>query len=480
MRGAGSIAGLSALPFAASPGLAASPGEAAGGDATGRGADARSPSSPASSPPPVTVERVDTNFEREPLVRPLGFKGGYLSELWQSVGRMESSSGACGIGLGTQSVLWSDSDVFGAHSESGGNTLMYALTERGLQVAEGTSFETPIDLLDRLFPEVYEYGKTVTRNPDLRETFALNALVPVDNAAWMLYARENGVGDFDALVPDRFRPALSHRHDAVASVPTVAYSVPLEDVERAAREGTYIFKIKIGQPGTQSEMLRKDSERMTAIHERLAGYETPHTESGRLQYYIDANGRYQEKETLQRFVDHLREIGAFEQTLVVEEPFPEDEPIQVGDLGVNIAADESAHTAEDVRERIEMGYGSIALKPIAKTMSMTLRMARLAHEEGMPCFCADLTVNPILVDWNKSFAARLDPFPGLDTGMMETNGHQNYADWERMRSYHPYSDAPWTRTQNGVFRLTDDFYEKDGGILTESKHYRQMFAEPSG
>ncbi len=49
------------------------------------------------------------------------------------------------------------------------------------------SFATPIDLLDRLLPEVYEYGKYVTNNEDLRMTFVLNALVPIDLAAEILY-----------------------------------------------------------------------------------------------------------------------------------------------------------------------------------------------------------------------------------------------------------------------------------------------------
>lgn len=69
-----------------------------------------------------------------------------------------------------------------------------------------------------------------------------------------------------------------------------------------------------------------------------------------------------------------------------------------------------------------MGYGAIALKAIAKTLSMTMRIAQAAHERDVPCFCADLTVNPILVEWNKAMAARLAPFPGL----LETNGLEKY------------------------------------------------------
>ena len=96
---------------------------------------------------------------------------------------------------------------------------------------------------------------------------------------------------------------------------------------------------------------------------------------------------------------------------VIEEPFAENNEVYVGDMGVTIAADESAHTVEDAARRIEQGYKAIVLKGIAKTLSMTLKIAQLAYEKKIPCFCADLTVNPILVDWNKCVAARLSAFP---------------------------------------------------------------------
>ena len=118
---------------------------------------------------------------------------------------------------------------------------------------------------------------------------------------------------------------------------------------------------------------------------------------------------------------------------------------------------------------------AIALKAIAKTLSMTMKIANVAKEHGVPCFCADLTVNPILVDWNKAIEARLDPFPGLGLGLLETNGHQNYKNWDTMFSYHPNNGASWTQTKQGVFELNDDYYEKSGGILTESEHYMNMF-----
>ncbi len=45
---------------------------------------------------------------------------------------------------------------------------------------------------------------------------------------------------------------------------------------------------------------------------------------------------------------------------------------------------------EDTAARIEQGYGAIAVKAIAKTL--TMKIAQLAHENKVPCFCADLTV----------------------------------------------------------------------------------------
>jgi hypothetical protein len=88
----------------------------------------------------ITITGVNSNFEREPLIRPFGFKGGYMTEIWQSVNYMECDSGLHEIGLCTQNVLWSDAKVFAAYSESGGNALMYALSERALQISKGQNF----------------------------------------------------------------------------------------------------------------------------------------------------------------------------------------------------------------------------------------------------------------------------------------------------------------------------------------------------
>jgi len=426
----------------------------------------------------ITITAVAAKFEREALIRPFGFKGGYMSEIWQSAALLQSESGTRKIGLCTQNVLWSDAAVFAAHSESAGNALMFALSEYALGLVNGRSFVTPVDLLDSILDEVYAHGKKISGNPRLRKTFALNALVGVDNAAWLLYAAENGIESFDELVPAAYRPALAHRHQQVASIPLMAYNIPVEEIKAAVAGGYFFMKIKIGQPGSQQEMLEKDKARLSEIHQAIGGARTPHTADGKLPYYFDANERYESKETLLRLLDHARKIGAFDQIAIIEEPFAETFDADISDIPVRIAADESAHTDADAIRRMQMGYKAIALKAIAKTLSMTLKVAQAAHERQVPCFCADLTVNPILVEWNKNVAARLAPFPGIGIGLLETNGHQNYKNWGAMRSYLPQYDAPWSLTRKGVFNLDADYYAKSGGIFMPSPHYEALFSRP--
>ena len=137
-------------------------------------------------PSMIKITKVDSNFEREPLIKPYRFKGSGVSEVWQSIAYIQSEEGLTGIGLGTQGVLWSDSKVFFDHSENGGNALMYAMSERALQMLQGSSFTNPNEVLDQLLPEILDYGKKISGNQQLRKTFALNSLVCVDNALWLL------------------------------------------------------------------------------------------------------------------------------------------------------------------------------------------------------------------------------------------------------------------------------------------------------
>jgi L-alanine-DL-glutamate epimerase-like enolase superfamily enzyme len=424
----------------------------------------------------IKITNVQSTFEREPLIRPFGFKGGYMKEIWQTAVMLESESGIRKVGLGTQNALWSDAALFAGRSPVAAESYMYLMSEFALRLIKGKTFDTPVQLLDNILEDVYEYGVKITGKPNLRKTFALNALVAVDNAAWLLYAAEHGLTHFDDLVLPEFAPALSQHHPKAASIPLMAYGIPIEEIVQAVEAGYFFMKIKIGQPGSQEDMLEKDKARISEIHSAIGSYKTPYTAHGKLPYYFDANGRYENKDRLKRLLDHVDSIGALDQIAIIEEPFPEEIEEPVDDLPVRFAADESAHTDEDALKRIQLGYNAIALKAIAKTLSMTMKVAQLACEHHVPCFCADLTVNPILVDWNKNVAARLGSFPGLDDmGLVETNGHQNYANWQTMQSYHPLNGAEWMQTKNGVFELDEDWYESSGGVFTDSQHYMGLF-----
>ena len=290
--------------------------------------------------------------------------------------------------------------------------------------------------------------------------------------------KENGFKTFDEMIPAAYKPSLSHHHEKAAAIPLMAYNIPIEEIKQAVEEGYFFMKIKIGQPGTQEEMLEKDKARLSAIHKAIGDIRTSHTKDGKLPYYFDANGRYEKKETLLKLIDHAKKIGAFEQIAIIEEPFAEELEFDVSDIPVRLAADESAHTDEDAIARMEMGYKAIALKAIAKTLSMTMKIAQAAHERDVPCFCADLTVNPILVEWNKNVAARLKSFPGMGSlGLVESNGHQNYKNWETMMSYHPEKNGNWVKAQNGVYELDREFYKTSGGIFEPSQHYEDMFVK---
>jgi len=115
----------------------------------------------------------------------------------------------------------------------------------------------------------------------------------------------------------------------------------------------------------------------------------------------------------------------------------------------------------------------MALKPIAKTLSRTLRVLEAVREAapGTACFCADLTVCPVMQEWNKNVAAGLPALPGLKVGAVEANGAQNYANWAQMLARHPRGDAPWASPRGGLFRLDDGFYRESGGVFLPSPYY---------
>ena len=59
----------------------------------------------------IKIKNTDIRFIREPLIAPFGFKGKYLTELWQTVVKIESDNFVSATPC-TISVLWSDANVF--------------------------------------------------------------------------------------------------------------------------------------------------------------------------------------------------------------------------------------------------------------------------------------------------------------------------------------------------------------------------------
>lgn len=107
---------------------------------------------------------------------------------------------------------------------------------------------------------------------------------------------------------------------------------------------------------------------------------------------------------------------------------------------------------------------------------MTMKIAKAATDRGIPCFCADLTVNPVLVEWNKNIAARLKSFPGLgNLGLVESNGHQNYVNWNKMQQYFPQHDASWVGVKEGFYYTNDEYFNNGGGIFDPIPHYEAIF-----
>jgi L-alanine-DL-glutamate epimerase-like enolase superfamily enzyme len=332
-------------------------------------------------------------------------------------------------------------------------------------LSEGAGFPDPIAAIQAILPELHDFGCRVSGTGELRRTFTLNAAVSLDLALWKLYAAVEGIESFGDVIPCAYAGAFSSRQQVVARVPLVTYNLPEGELLELVEEGHFLLKIKIGQAGSQSEMVEKDLARLEWIHRLLRDRRSDRTETGRLAYYLDANGRYQEKETLLALISGLERMGAVDRVILLEEPFPDDRDFDVRDLPMRIAADESLHGVEDVRRKIELGYGALALKPAGKTLTMSILMAAEAHARSVPCFVADSACVPLLLDWNRNVAAHLPAFPGLSCGILESNGDQNYRNWETLIREHPCSGATWLEPRGGMYRLDEDFYDHAGGVF---------------
>jgi L-alanine-DL-glutamate epimerase-like enolase superfamily enzyme len=435
----------------------------------------------------IRFRRYGFTLQREPFVRPFHFKGGSFNEKWINIITLFEGTDPSApryTGIGGNAVLWSDPAVFAAHSETGGNLVMSLMAERAAallsdRLREGQEFPHPIAAIQSIVPELHRFGCAVSGRADLRPTFALNAAVSLDLALWKLYAAQGGIESFADSIPRAYSGAFPARQRLVARVPLVTYNLPEQELLDLIDDGHFLLKIKIGQAGSQSEMLATDRARLERIHGLLKNRRTDQTENGRLAYYLDANGRYEDRETLLALVAGLEKIGALSQVMLLEEPFPDDREYEVRDLPLRIAADESLHGVMDVRRRIELGYGAVALKPAGKTLSMSVLMAAEARSQGVPCFVADSACAPLLLDWNRVVAAHLPAFPGLACGVLESNGAQNYKNWTALIRSHPCAGASWLEPEGGMYRLGRDFYARAGGIFHPARSYEQLvYVEP--
>ena len=423
----------------------------------------------------MKVVKTSCTYVPERLKAPFGFKGGFLSELWQVVCKIETEK-EIGVGVGIQSVLWSDAGVFTTNPEEVGNTYMYKVTMYALKLLEGKEGNTPIELIDGIYEETLRYARGLTNvKENLRETFVRNALVAVDNALWQAYAKEQGEKDIMRLIPAKYLPALTEKHKKLCNIPLVSYGVKEGDIKKLLDDGTILMKIKIGFDDngkmTKEEMLQWDKNRLQQIHGIAKSYKTEYTHSGKILYYLDANGKYDGLSRLQALLDFAKEIGALDSIVLLEEPFEEENKINVSSLPVRVAADESVHSVKDVEERIALGYKAITLKPIAKTLSETLKILKKAHEKDVVCFCADLTINPLLVEWNKNVASRIQTLPEMKVGILESNGEQNYVRWEELYDAHPSGNRSYARCKRGLYELDEAFFEESGGIFLPSPYY---------
>lgn len=434
---------------------------------------------------PVTIEDTSLFLIKEKLKKPFGFKGQHIDQLWQSVCVIKTGNHTA-VCPATQSVLWSDGDVFAEHSSDESNTLMYQTTSFALELIKGKSFYTPDILLDEILPPLREYADYICKRK-VKTTFLLNSLVGIDIALWSLYAKENGINDFDGIIPQFAKDALSCRHEKLARIPLISYNVSENEIKRILDGKTGILKIKIGNSVDKSShnadmrsMVEWDKNRIMQIHKISEEYQTDLTKNGKIAYYLDANGRYDTKDLLYELVDSMDKNKILDRVSLIEEPFDEEtlenRDIFVGDFPVTINADESAHSVEDLQHRIKQGFRAVALKPIAKTLSVSFKMASAMKAAGGDCLCADLTVNPYLAEWNKQFASRISPLSTMTTGCVEVNGDENYLTWDEQTKLLPRG-MEYKGVTNGCFVCDREFYEKSSLLFGSNGYFSLVKAE---
>lgn len=437
--------------------------------------------------------------ERQPLARPFHFKGSFFTEKWINVVKLLTDAESAGAGdkaqgstrgftaIGGNAVLWSDPVLFGQWSEAGGNAVMSLLAERAAQLAcslldggrpgtataatAGTrSAGSPIEAFEQIRPILHQDAERIAGH-EVSPTFTLNSMVAVDFAIWKAFAAGRGTTSLRDLImaaaPDRTANAFSEKPVPLARIPLISYNVPVDEVVALVSSGHRVLKVKIGQSGSTEKMLEKDKARLTELCTALSGSES-------IRFYLDANGRYPDLRSVELLLEHAGTLGILDRTIILEEPFAYERKIDVSHLPVRVAADESLHDVADLEERASLGYRALALKPAGKTLSLSVLMAIRAAELGIPCFVADSACVPLLVDWNRAFASLLPAFPGLEVGLLESNGAQNYANWRELLAELSQDNSISREPQDGLFLAAPDLAESSGGIFGHAGHYERL------
>jgi len=319
---------------------------------------------------------------------PVRFKGGYMSEIWQTAVLMESESGGTRVGIGTQNVC--------------GQTRPSSRAAPRPRATRSCTRSPSAPLRSRAMPAVPLPLRVAGRDPRAGARVCARGHGP-RRPAQDLHAqrararrqrglagarRRERISGFDALIR-RVQAGAASRHTLAAAIPSWRTRCPWprsatpqprlllhEDQDRPAGHAGRDAREGQGPPVGNPRGHRRDGN--------------PAHADGRLPYYFDANGRYESKDSLLRLL--ITPIDRrLDRIAILEEPFPED---------VEAASTIWACASLPTRARTPTRRGAadrprlrrIALKPIAKTLSMTLKIARLAHARGIPCFCADLTV----------------------------------------------------------------------------------------
>ena len=413
----------------------------------------------------IKIKFSDCSKVIEPLNSPFGFKGSYSSSIWITTVKLKTFKNFSS-GSSIQGVLWSDGNVYSKIGESKSNELMFSITQHLCELLVDKEYEKPGDLFDFLYTQGMKYAKDILQFSP-RKTFILNAMVPIDNALRLLYCKEMQAFNYSSFAFDN--EVFQVKQDKLALIPLISYNTSIEQIKQLADDGVCVFKIKIGadpdRDNDKNKMLEQDKKRIAEIHSVLTDYKSEYTDNGYVAYYLDANGRYDTIDRVIRLLEYTKLIGAFDRIILLEEPFDEENDLNVSNIEVTVAADESVHDVYDAKKKIDLGYKAFALKPIAKTITATNKIAKLAIENNIALFCADLTVTPLLVEINKNYASRLLPVPGMKIGIIESNGSQNYVNWAEMMAMHPLKNHLSVTPVNGIFQLNDDYHKKSGGIF---------------